>query len=84
MISKKQFSTRSGLEGSDSHLVRVTRFKRLRYRWIKAVSLAIFLKILGINIRRVASMKMYFNWIIAFNYTQLCFKISFLEKKLEF
>jgi hypothetical protein len=54
---KKRYSMRSGIEATNSHLDRVSRAKRPRYRGLKAITLALIFKALGVNIRRIAAIK---------------------------
>lgn len=50
---KKAYAMRSGIEATNSHLVRETGFKRLRYRGIVRIQAAVTFKVIGMNFKRV-------------------------------
>lgn len=52
---KKQYAMRSGIEATNSHLARETGFKKLRYRGLVRIRLAVTFKVIGLNFKRVAA-----------------------------
>ena len=50
---KNIYSLRSGIEATNSRLARETSLKRLRYRGLRRISLAVHFKAIGLNFKRV-------------------------------
>jgi transposase len=50
---KKQYAMRSGIEATNSRLARETKIKKLRYRRLPKIRLAVYFKVIGLNFKRV-------------------------------
>jgi hypothetical protein len=55
---KEQYAMRSGIEATNSRLARETKLKKLRYRRLPKIRFAVFLKVIGLNFKRVYSSAM--------------------------
>jgi len=51
------YAMRAGIEGSNSEIKQTTGMSRLRVRGLKAMTFAVTMKLLGVNIRRIAAFK---------------------------